>query len=66
MSRLEEGIEIASTRAIDFDFRKHREVDIIFRFHEVQYFFVGPRLLFAELIARKAKNRKALVFVLFM
>ena len=66
MSGFQEGIEVAGARAIHFDLRKHRKVDVIFRLDEVKNLLVGAGLLLTELIAGESKDREALVLVLFM
>ena len=64
--RLEEGIEIASPGTIDFDLRKHGEVDAVGRFRELQDLFVRAGFLLAELIAGKAQDREALILVVIV
>jgi len=64
MARLEEFIDLAGALPVDFDLAEHRKRHGVFRSGELENFGVGPGLLRAELIARKAEDVEPFVVVM--
>ena len=46
--------------------KKHRKIDAIFRFDEIQHFRVGAGFLGTELVAWESQNRKIVFFIFFV